>query len=153
MNAFAGVSLEDIHAKYKLKQSALVADLRKAGLLPVTAPNCHGPMVVRGLRPYTWRCTDRSCKKEESLLKNSLFGDCRKPYEAFKALYLWATEHCPKDILQEVNLSPKTLRKLLVVWRQAICVFDESSPAEGNIVECDETFIGKRKYERGVSHY
>ena len=111
MERFADLDLQEIAARYKKNNALLVDDLRKAGLLPVTAPSCHGPMAPRSDRPWVWRCSVRACLREESMLvKGTFLGGCKKPYNAFVALFLWATEHSAMDVKKEAKMSYPTLR-------------------------------------------
>ena len=113
MEAFADLDLQEIAARYKKNNALLVTHLRKAGLLPTTAPACHGPMQPGGDRPWVWRCSLWTCLKEKSMLQKGTFlGGCKKPYNAFVALYLWATEHCPGEVKKESKVSYPTLRYL-----------------------------------------
>ena len=112
MEQFAGITLDEIGARYKNDHIRLIRDLMAAGLLCFIPPVCHGEMVIQPSRPWCWRCLNRDCQITTPVVTPGcfLFGR-RKFYSVFKAAYLWVKEYSPNDIKREAG-------RLLMVVRQ-----------------------------------
>ena len=151
MEAFADLDLDTIASRYKENELKLAIDLRAAGLLPPVPPRCHGAaMVHRPLRPWVWRCVQRECQREQSILMNKSFlMGTKKPHDAFKALCLWAHGFSADAIIKFSGLSKNTVNKLLRGWRKAVSKVEEVSGEKADLYEADETFLSRRKYHRG----
>ena len=78
------------------------------------------------------------------LKKETFVAGTKKPYEAMKALYLWSRENSSLKIKDETVFLYPTIRKLMKTWQQAVGDIDERGKVKANMVEADETFLGKR---------
>ena len=150
MDAFKGITFEDLVKKYEKNELEMVRDLMKAGLLNPIPEECHRPMHIHGSDPWHWRCPKRECSSKKSVVKGSFLEGKRKYLNVVKALYLWSQGLAPKNIKKEAKMGHVTLRKLMNEWRELITSQETSKlGGEGVLVEGDEVAVGGRKYQRG----
>ena len=85
MDAFKGITFEDLVKKYEKNELEMVRDLMKAGLLNPMPEECHGPMHIHGSDPWHWRCPKRECSSKKSVVKGSFLEGKRKYLNVVKA--------------------------------------------------------------------
>ena len=149
MDVFLEISLPEIILRYKNNELMLVRDLMKVRFLDPLA-ECHGSMVIDGIKPWLWRCANRECQKKKAVVRGSFLEGSWKFYIVFIALFMWATGNSMKDIIKSSGVKRTAIRRLVTEWRQVIPkAGEEPTGGQGVLVETDEMAIGSRKYQRG----
>jgi transposase-like protein len=136
-----------------LDEAKCLEYLREQGAfdLPSQCPVCYGRIVLHG---HFWKCSRKSCRKQESYLKTSFFGQSRMPVNDILELgYYWLAQCRYESILKITNHSPNTVTDYMKHFRDlaaaSLDTDDTLVGGDGILVEIDESKFGKRKYNRG----
>lgn len=139
--------------------STIVQVLRQKGLLAsqILCDVC-GQIMTEARAPnrdgLRFRCNHKNCRKEKSIRSGSFFEKAKLTLcECMLFLHLWCNNYSEKLIIDDFNISNKTL----VDWSRFcrdLCVFHfETSNivigGPGCVVEIDESLAVRRKYNRG----
>jgi hypothetical protein len=126
---------------------------------PLQCPQCNNLNMLRR-KTYLYRCSrTKTCKYSVSLKKNTMFGNTKlKINEAFQFCYFWVAE-CKYTTIKNVTThSSKTITdwsnflREIVAWdmsREDNQGANYKIGGENIIVQLDESFFGKNKYNLG----
>jgi hypothetical protein len=112
---------------------------------------CGSPIAFHG---HNWKCKKEGCRKQESFLKGSFFGNSRLPVnEIIELGYYWLAGVPRNSIMTVTGHSPNTITDYVKFYRELIAATldDEDTVVGGPGIEVqvDETKFGKVKYHRG----
>jgi transposase-like protein len=119
--------------------------------MPTCCAICRSEIAIHG---HNWRCKKPGCRKQESFLKTSFFGQSRMPCnEILEIGYYWLANCGHSTIMQITGHSSATITDYMKFYRQLVegSLSDVSTliGGEGVEVRVDESKFGKRKYHRG----
>ena len=150
-------------AKETESEASAIKFAIKIGLInlkPRLCEKCNCKMVVeKGKKRHgidgRYRCINRQCRASSSLLKGSIFESCHLPISVLiRIIYFYAMGFKVTDCALHVNVQLKTAIRWYRIFRR-VCESYQMSKigfkigGEGYNVEVDETYVCKRKYNRG----
>jgi hypothetical protein len=139
--------------------STIVSKLRQDGLLKLShiCEQCGNIMNERKTDKkdgIMFECARRTCRKNKSIRTNSFFENVRLTLcDSMLLLHLWSKGYSERLICDDYSFSIKTIVDWFRFCRE-LCVihFEENNDRIGgpnSIVEIDETYVVRRKYDRG----
>ncbi|CAG9858401.1 unnamed protein product [Phyllotreta striolata] len=130
--------------------------LLDSNLLPAVIPctSCAGGkcrMNKTGRSLLFYRCSTRTCRRKQSIKKNTVFDSVNIRMEFHvEVLVMWFLKYPPRDIIRESSLERKTVYQCLKNIRELVFVYLEEMArpigGPGAVVEIDETVYDKRRY-------
>ena len=118
--------------------------------------NC-GKRMYLSFNKISYRCSNKKCRKEISMKKNTVFGKTKLKLEkVIMLMYSFVYGYSTKSIERELKISRSTIAKFKKIFRKLLSVIiNEQNQnmigGDNHIVQIDEMYIGRRKYGRGRS--
>lgn len=136
-------------------ESACIEFLKERGAfdIPERCIRCEGNISIYG---HVWKCKVSGCRKQESFLKTSFFGQSRLPVNQVMEIgYYWLAKCNYESILKITGHSSITISNYTRFFREHVarCLDPDDTLIGGNGVKVfvDESKFGRRKYNRGHS--
>jgi hypothetical protein len=151
------MSLLSVYALHGILFDENVCDqyLLEKNVFYATLPcDACGQEMPRNLTRWSFRCTSRKCRKENSLKKHTFFyGSMLKSSQIIYMAYLWLNKVTVSSAIMNTGHSSHTISSFYRHFRSLVASTlqeeDQVIGGQGIIVEVDETKMGKRKYNRG----
>lgn len=120
--------------------------------VPDECLNCHGSVFYRYGKIF--RCSNRKCRKQHSICKNTFFSSVHLSINDTLLLgYCWLAKMSYETLLDILHNSSATVTTFTSHFRQLVAdsldFEDLIIGGENVIVEVDEAKFGKRKFNRG----
>lgn len=113
-----------------------------------------GREVLCNNKRKTYRCQNRNCRREVTMLKGTFFAQSKLPCRKIMQIaYFWLNKVPATSIVAMTGCSSATVTSFAGHLRELVAdsLTEEDCVVGGPgvVVEIDETKLGKRKYERG----
>ena len=152
----------ELGAKTENEELALIfaGELGLANLDNRLCVKCNAKMTIevkysQAHRVKRWRCINRNCRASTSLLTGTIFAGMRIPISTMmRLLYFFSMDWKVVDALLHCAVSSKTAVLWYKIFRRVCYAYQMSISGfkiggTGMTVEMDETYVCKRKYNRG----
>jgi transposase-like protein len=144
-----------INKQYFTDPAAAITYLIEQEVIPLrmACQGCNAEMVLNQMRGM-YRCSNRGCNKEKSMLTNTFFARARLPLQKLLFLTgLWLNKVGRDAAAGMAEVSKNSVTKHFHNLKNLVADDVEMEEAviggQGITVEIDESKFGKRKYNRG----